>query len=155
VTNVNETTNAPGPAAIDGSSVGKVRLVCFIVDACFVVFFVALGRDAHSEGSAIGGTLTVAAPFLIALAVSWVVVLATVQRTPTAKRLVPTAVEFGLPVWIGTLAIGMLLRHTAFDKGTAFSFVVVAFLFLAFFLIGWRAAWNWYQRRKAVQLDPS
>ena len=102
------------------------------------------------EGSAVGGTLTVAGPFLIAVAVSWVVVLATIQRTPNARHIVPTAVEFGLPVWLGTLALGMLLRHTAFNKGTAFSFIVVAFCFLGAFLVGWRALWNWYQRRHAA-----
>lgn len=143
------TTNPPTPTTPNApdAAVGMVRLTSFVADGMLVILFVALGRDAHSEGSAVGGTLTVAGPFLIALAVSWVVVLATIQRTPTVKHIVPTAVEFGVPVWLGTLALGMLLRHTAFDKSTAFSFIVVAFCFLGAFLVGWRALWRWKQRR--------
>jgi hypothetical protein len=37
-----------------------------------------------------------------------------------------------------TLVVGMVLRRVVFDDGTAWSFVVVATLFLALFLIGWR-----------------
>jgi Protein of unknown function (DUF3054) len=122
--------------------VGTTRLLSFLADVVCTIVFVALGRNAHSEGSAVGGTLKTAAPFLIAVAISWVVVLATDQRTGSARHLPPVAVAFGVPVWIGTVAVGMLLRHTAFDKGTAFSFVVVAVVVLGVFLLGWRGAWS-------------
>ncbi|MEY4173948.1 MAG: hypothetical protein RI900_1113, partial [Actinomycetota bacterium] len=44
----------------------------FALDAVFVLLFVALGRSSHDEGgNAVTGTLSVAAPFLIALVVGW------------------------------------------------------------------------------------
>ncbi len=52
----------------------------------------------------------------------------------------------------GTLVLGMVLRRTAFDKGTAPSFVVVATLFLGLFLLGWRLVARWVTgRRTATQ----
>jgi hypothetical protein len=34
--------------------------------------------------------------------------------------------------------IGVLLRWFAWDRSTAFAFVIVAALFLGFFMLGWR-----------------
>ena len=42
-------------------------------------------------------------------------------------------------MWIITVAAGMVLRHTVFDRGTAFPFIIVATLFIGVFLVGWRA----------------
>ena len=36
-----------------------------VVDVALIILFAALGRRTHDEGSAVGGTLTVAAPFII------------------------------------------------------------------------------------------
>ena len=47
-------------------------------------------------------------------------------RRPTA--LVPT----GLGVWLGTVAVGMILRVLA-GQGTAFAFILVALAFLGLF----------------------
>jgi hypothetical protein len=41
-------------------------------------------------------------------------------------------------MWLITIVIGMLLRHFAFDRGTAGAFIVVATIFNAFTLVGWR-----------------
>ena len=75
--------------------------------------------------------LNVAAPFLIGLAVGW-------SLSPTVRR-TPFAVRAGVDVWISTVVIGMLLRRFAWDRGTAVAFVIVATVFLAIFLVGWRA----------------
>jgi hypothetical protein len=107
----------PGPAAL--------------VDAVLVIAFVAIGRGSHEEGSAVGGTLRIAAPFLIALAVGW---LMGRRRWAT-----PLRIPFGVHLWGVTIVVGMALRHWAFDRGTAPSFIVVATIFLGLFLIGWRA----------------
>jgi hypothetical protein len=45
----------------------------------------------------------------------------------------------GVVVWAATLVVGMLLRVVS-GQGIASSFVVVAAIVLAVFLIGWRAA---------------
>jgi hypothetical protein len=38
-----------------------------------------------------------------------------------------------------TVLMGMVLRNFAFDRGTALPFVIVATLFLAATMLGWRA----------------
>jgi Protein of unknown function (DUF3054) len=102
---------------------------CFGVDAALVVVFVLLGRRSHHEGSAIVGTLGVAAPFLVALVVGWMA--GRVWQRPTSPRM-------GVVVWLVTVTVGMVLRHVAWRRGTAASFVVVATVVLCFFLVGWR-----------------
>jgi Protein of unknown function (DUF3054) len=108
------------------------RAVPPAVDALLVLAFVVLGRRSHEEGTALVGTLTVAAPFLVALAAGWLAGFR-FWRQPLSWR-------FGVLLWAVTLVLGMLLRHVVWDRGTAASFVVVAGLFLALFLIGWRVA---------------
>ena len=105
-------------------------VVAALADAALVLLFVVLGRGSHNEGEALSGTLTVAAPFLIALATGWL--LARAWRHPLSTRT-------GFVVWLVTLTVGMILRHTVFDRGTAASFIVVAGVFTALFLVGWRA----------------
>lgn len=101
-----------------------------LLDAAAVVLFVAVGRNNHDEGgNPVAGTLKVAAPFLIALAVGWVVAQAW-QR--------PDALRTGLVIWPITVALGMVLRHWVFDRGTATSFIVVASIATAVLLLGWR-----------------
>jgi hypothetical protein len=101
-----------------------------LVDAVCIVVFVALGRGSHSEGAAITGTLFVAAPFLIAAAIGWIV--QTRRWSDALSR------RFFAVLWATTLVVGMLLRRTVFDRGIAVAFVIVAGLFLALFLGGWR-----------------
>jgi Protein of unknown function (DUF3054) len=100
-------------------------------DVVAVLVFVALGRRSHDEpGNAVAGALRVAAPFLIGLAVGWLVARAW-------RR--PTSMTTGLVVWPVTVAVGMLLRRTIFDRGTALSFVIVASIATGVLLLGWRA----------------
>jgi membrane protein implicated in regulation of membrane protease activity len=46
--------------------------------------------------------------------------------------------KFGVFVWFITVLIGMQLRRFVFDRSTAAAFVIVATVFLAATLIGWR-----------------
>lgn len=108
------------------------------LDVFVVVLFVAIGRRTHDEGSAFVGVIKTAAPFLIGLGSAWAVVRAW-------RR--PTAVLTGLSLWPITVLVGMLVRRTVFDKGTATSFVVVTTLFLGTLLVGWRAAWRMLDQR--------
>ena len=41
-------------------------------------------------------------------------------------------------IWVITVVVGMLLRRFAWDDGAAGPFVVVAAVFNAFTLVGWR-----------------
>jgi hypothetical protein len=116
--------------------------VAAAIDAALVLLFVALGRGSHHEGSAVGGTLRIAAPFLLALALAWLVAR---NRWDRAWR-----IPFGVHVWGVTVVVGMVLRHTAFGRGTAPSFVVVAACFLGLFLVGWRAVASRVPARRGV-----
>ena len=93
------------------------------------MLFVAIGRRNHDEGEAIDGLLTVAAPFVIALVVGWVVARAWAR---------PVQIETAFVIWPVTVALGMVLRHFIFDRGTALSFVIVTAVVTGVFLVGWR-----------------
>jgi hypothetical protein len=91
-----------------------------------VLAFVALGIRAHEQTDAL---LQVAAPFLAALAIGWVIAI------PLKPA---TSLRAGLVIWLVTLVGGMLLRRVGGD-GTAAAFVLVATGFLAVSMLGWRA----------------
>ncbi|MBL8928916.1 MAG: DUF3054 domain-containing protein [Kineosporiaceae bacterium] len=99
-------------------------------DLISVVVFVLLGRRAHDEGTVLTGTLTVAWPFLTGTVLGWAVVL--------LRRAHPATIRSGLAILLGTVAVGMTLRHLT-GGGVQASFVAVATTFLALFLLGWRA----------------
>ena len=103
--------------------------VAALADIISIVVFVAIGRRNHNEGDSISGVAGVAAPFLIALAVGWVAARAWAR---------PLQVEAAFIIWPITVALGMVLRHFVFDRGTALPFIIVATLFTGVFLIGWR-----------------
>lgn len=110
----------------------KARLVLWalVTDVVAVVAFVAIGRRNHDESTSVDGVFTTAAPFLIALVVTWLLTLT--WRDPLSAR-------SGVIVWIGTVALGMVLRNLVFDDGTATSFVIVATVFLGVAVNSWRA----------------
>ena len=113
-------TPRPAPRAVLGA---------LALDVVFVVAFAALGRASHDSVPLGIGLVQTAWPFLVGLAVGWVVTLA--WRHPIS--LLPT----GVGVWALTVAGGMLLR-TMSDQGTALPFVIVATLTLLLLLVGWR-----------------
>ena len=108
------------------------------IDVFSVTLFVAVGLREHERDSAIAGLIDTAAPFLLALALAWIVLRA--WRRPTDWRT-------GVGIWAITVAAGMLLRNLVFDDGTATSFVIVATAFLALFLVGWRVTFTLLERR--------
>ena len=119
------------------------RWVALVLDVACVLLFVILGRGSHDEGQGILSVLNVAAPFMIGLAVGWAL-------SPNVHRL-PRSIRAGVDVWIATVVLGVLLRWFAWDRSTAFAFVIVATLFLGFFLLGWRLVVTGTRRpRRAV-----
>jgi len=96
-----------------------------VVDVVAVVVFVAIGRRNHNEGTALSGIIGVAAPFLIALGISWIG-LRTWRKPFNRASLVAT--------WIITVAIGLLLRRLVFDRGIAIAFIIVATITLGVLL---------------------
>ena len=100
-----------------------------VLDVGCVLVFVIIGRDSHAKGESLAGIASTAWPFLAGLAGGWLA--ARTWRQPL--RLWPG----GVGAWLGTVALGMVLRMVA-GQGTAVAFVVVALVFLGLFLLGWR-----------------
>jgi chromate transport protein ChrA len=119
---------APRPA---GSVGVRAAVAAFVVDVALVLLFAAVGRRSHAESGAVVGVLRTAWPFVAGLVLGWVVALGW-------HRTAPLRVRDAVPVWVLTVAGGMLLR-VATGAGTAPSFVVVATVVLGVFLLGWRA----------------
>jgi hypothetical protein len=96
-----------------------------IVDVVAVVVFVAIGRRNHDEGTALSGVLGVAAPFLIALGISWIG-LRTWREPFNRASFIAT--------WVITVFVGLLLRRVVFDRGIATAFIIVATITLGVLL---------------------
>ena len=109
---------------------GRWPVLAAVADAVLIVIFAVIGRASHAEGDALTAAIATAAPFLAGAAVGWLGVLVATRRLPVRAR-------EGVPVWLGAVVIGMLLR-SATGQGTAASFVVVATVVLGAFLLGWR-----------------
>ncbi len=105
--------------------------VALALDAALVLVFAAVGRASHNEMNPMLGVLATAWPFLVGLGAGWAVVRLLSHRW--ALDVGP-----GVSVVVGTVVVGMLLWAVT-GQGTAPSFLVVATLVLAAFLLGWRA----------------
>jgi Protein of unknown function (DUF3054) len=108
-----------------------------VADICCVLLFVVIGRASHTKGESFAGLASTSWPFLTGLAAGWLAARA--WRKPAA--IMPS----GAGAWLGTVAVGMVLRVAA-GQGTAFSFILVALVFLGLFLLGWRLAARWAAR---------
>jgi hypothetical protein len=138
-------TRADGRGAARSSPRGtglRRPVVALALDIALVVVFAAIGRASHAEAGSVVGTLATAWPFLVGCWVGWLVVRVLRHRWPV--DLGP-----GVTVWFATVLFGILLRHLT-GAGTAPSFVVVASVVLAVFLLGWRALAGVVARRRAA-----
>ena len=115
--------------------------MCLVLDAALICLFAAIGRRSHAETGALFSVVSTAWPFLAGMAAGWLVSLVALRR-------VPLTVRDGIPVWLCAVAIGMVLRNLT-HEGTAFSFMVVATVFLGTVLLGWRAVATLTTRQRA------
>lgn len=97
-------------------------------DLALVAVFVAIGRASHREDE--GDFWVTYWPFAAGLVVGWAA--ARGWRAPFAL------LRTGVPAWLGTVVVGMLLRALV-GQGVQFAFVVVATIVVGAFLLGWRA----------------
>lgn len=106
----------------------KPIIVAFFLDAVIVTVFAAVGRASHGDEVFVGLWET-AWTFLLALIIGWA--LSRAWRAPFAP------VRTGIPIWIITVAGGMLLRILV-DRGVEVAFIIVAASVLLVGLVGWR-----------------
>jgi hypothetical protein len=125
--------------------VPRAAVSAAVFDMCAVLVFVAIGRASHAEGDTLAGLAGTAWPFLAGLLVGWLAARA--WRGPAA--LAPA----GVGAWLGTVAVGMLLRVVA-GQGTQVAFVLVALAFLGLFLLGWRLVARLLGRRRLSAATP-
>lgn len=107
----------------------RTALLALVIDAVLVLIFVLVGRRSHGEAASFSGIVETYWPFLVGLLGGWLVTVA--WRRPLAI-LWP-----GIPIWLMTVALGMLIRASV-GQGVEPSFIVVATIVLGVFLVGWR-----------------
>lgn len=112
------------------------------LDVLVVLVFATIGRLSHGDAADPVGIAITAWPFLVALLGLTVAMIG--MKRPTDLLL------NGAIVWAGTLAFGMWIRANAGD-GVQVSFVIVAGIFLAVFMLGWRLVVRLRGRRETSQ----
>lgn len=115
------------------------------LDVVSIVVFAAIGRRSHDESNGLGGVLSTAAPFLLALVAGWTVATLVARRRPQLRD--GSSPEAVVVIWIVTVGLGLLARRVLWGRGTAFAFVVVATLVLGAFLVVRRLAWRSFDTR--------
>lgn len=116
----------------------RTTALALVADLLVVLVFVTIGRRSHAEGVSAVGVMATAWPFASGTAAGWAASRG--WRAPTS------ALATGVPVWVATVAVGMVLRQVS-GEGTPVSFGIVASVFLGTFLVGWRAVAGWLRQR--------
>lgn len=127
-------------ASVPAIDPGRWVLLSIVLDVVLVVLFTVIGRVSHGEGLGFGGVVQTAWPFLVGTLLGWLVTAG--WRRPLAL------VRTGIPIWLLTVIVGMVLRVVS-NQGIAVSFVIVATIVLGVFLLGWRAVVAPIARRSA------
>lgn len=118
----------PGPNPPSSRAVARAAAL----DVAAVLVFAGVGRASHAEGVSPLGIALTAWPFVAGAALGWGAAWSR-YRTP------PLSPLHGIPVWLGAVGLGMVLRALT-GQGTAPAFVLVASAVLGLLLLGWRAA---------------
>ncbi|KSU57488.1 DUF3054 family protein [Gordonia sp. JH63] len=145
-----DATAETGSSPARGTATGPVAA---LFDAVAITVFVLIGRASHEEGYALTSVLHTLWPFLAGCAAGWSItyVYAHVRSSDffghdfRPDRVVPV----GLVIWFCTVTVAMILRFIL-SQGVAVSFVIVAAVVLALFLLGWRAVFAYLGRRAAA-----
>jgi peptidoglycan/LPS O-acetylase OafA/YrhL len=119
-------------------------LPAIAVDVICILVFAILGRSSHQEATDLLGVAHTAWPFLAGCLLGTLI-------GRTWRR--PYALASGVAVWLGTVIGGMTLRVLT-GAGVQLSFVVVASIVLALFILGWRAGLRLIQRARAKISEP-
>jgi hypothetical protein len=119
-------------------------LPAIALDVICILIFAIVGRSSHQEATDLLGVAHTAWPFLAGC-------LAGTLLGRTWRH--PYALAAGVTVWLGTVIGGMTLRVLT-GAGVQLSFVAVASIVLALFILGWRAGFRLIQRARAKTSEP-
>jgi hypothetical protein len=100
-----------------------------LLDLLVVTVFVLVGRRSHDEGENVAGILRVWWPFAAGLGLSGVL---------SGAWWYPFAWKRVVGLWLGTVAVGMILRISIQGRDFKPSFVIVTTVFFGLGMIGWR-----------------
>ncbi len=114
-------------------------LPAIAVDVICILIFAIIGRSSHQEATDLLGVVHTAWPFLAGCLLG--TVIGRIWRAPVS-------LGSGIAVWLGTVVGGMSLRVLT-GAGVQLSFIIVASIFLALLLIGWRALFRLIQHARA------
>lgn len=111
-----------------------------LLDFVVVTAFVLVGRRSHDEGNSVADFLRVWWPFAAGLGLGGVL---------TGAWWYPLAWVRVALLWVGTVAVGMLLRVSIQGREFKPSFVIVTAIFLGLCFFGWRLVARGVVRRRA------
>ena len=117
-----------------------MKRLTYLFDLLSVFLFVAIGRHVHNHGLAWKGMFSTTWPFGVGLLAGWIYLR-------LAKRSA-ASIRSGFVVVLFTVVTGMILRVIS-GQGTAFTFIVVALVFLSLFLVGWR--WIYFRLIRGIE----
>ncbi|RSZ64709.1 DUF3054 domain-containing protein [Corynebacterium hylobatis] len=120
------------------------RISALTADVVAIAAFALFARIAHQTDDMplnFGGWLSTLWPFLLGVALSWVVIAAAKWD---GARLVPA----GVSAWLITVVVGLGIWTVRNGEFPHWSFILVATIMSALFMLGWRAIAGIVERRR-------
>lgn len=124
----------------------KASLGAFVIDVCCVALFVFLAKGLQDGNATFAATLGAMWPFFLGLIAGWI---ATVAWTRPRAIIWP-----GVPIWMMTVAVGMLVRISFEEVGVELGLITGAAIFLGISVVGWRVLARTIDRALAERLVP-
>jgi len=126
------------------------RLILVAGDIITFLAFAAIGRRAHSMGSAMDDVIGTALPFLLA----WFLVapFTGAFRTDATESLSSAAKRVTL-TWLIAFPLGLLIRTPIVGRWAHYTFAIVAGVFTLVTLMGWRSAYALFLGRDMRQRE--
>jgi hypothetical protein len=118
-------------------------LPAFVADLVCVLVFAMAGKSSHEASRSEWVVLAIVWPFALSVVLAYAGLLA-------RKRLLARVWPEGVCVVAVTYVLGMALRAIS-GRGIAGGFLVVAVLFLALSMLGWRLVWRLITRRRSLK----
>ncbi|MBP1933609.1 DUF3054 domain-containing protein [Ammoniphilus resinae] len=124
----------------------KTTLVLILGDLLALMAFVISGRIEHGLQINWHETTTTAIPFIV----SWLAVASSVGLyKEKAVATIQVTIKTTLLVTIVAVPLGLFLRALYLHRDVPFPFLVVALVFTAIFMVGWRTIFVWLKKKRA------